>query len=467
MQLPLAFPFRPASCIVPALAAALLLAAAGAPAQTGAPAARQSKAIGIKPAPRPAAPARADGTERQQRELQSEQKQLRSKLAQLKRQLATAETTHSEATDSLRESEAAISAANRRLRELAQSRRQVERQIAALQERRRTAGTRQGSEERQLAQVLRAQVALVQQSRPPAQPHSQWHWQQLLADDPQRAARDLAYLDYVARARLQAIGQLRERREELAALETESRAKQAELAAIAGDEQASRAQLLREQQARRRTLDRLARQIGAQRQSIATLERDERRLGSLITELNKLLAEQVRRERQRAAQAARAAAEPRTPPPAANADSARATEPPTDGRFAQLRGKLLLPVRGEVGARFGAARRTEAGVDAPTWKGVFIRAAAGSDVHAAAAGRVVFADWLRGFGNLLILDHGEGYLSVYGNNESLLAAVGERVDAGEVIAAVGNTGGSSESGLYFELRFQGRPFDPLRWAQAR
>jgi septal ring factor EnvC (AmiA/AmiB activator) len=80
---------------------------------------------------------------------------------------------------------------------------------------------------------------------------------------------------------------------------------------------------------------------------------------------------------------------------------------------------------------------------------------------------VVFADWLRGFGNLLVIDHGEGYLSVYGYNETLLKTAGESVDGGETIAAVGNTGGNEHSGLYFELRFQGRPFDPLGWVAAR
>jgi septal ring factor EnvC (AmiA/AmiB activator) len=140
---------------------------------------------------------------------------------------------------------------------------------------------------------------------------------------------------------------------------------------------------------------------------------------------------------------------------------------PADGDFAQWRGKLVLPVRGEVTARFGSPRPTEAQVDAPTWKGVFIRAPAGADVHAVAAGRVVFADWLRGFGNLLVIDHGDGFLSVYGNNESLLAAVGAAVEAGDPVATVGSTGGVAEPGLYFEIRLKGRPIDPLRWAQAR
>jgi murein hydrolase activator len=79
----------------------------------------------------------------------------------------------------------------------------------------------------------------------------------------------------------------------------------------------------------------------------------------------------------------------------------------------------------------------------------------------------VFADWLRGFGNLLIIDHGDSYMSLYGNNETLYKQVGEVISGGETIAAVGNSGGNSDSGLYFEMRHQGKPFDPLTWISLR
>ena len=192
--------------------------------------------------------------------------------------------------------------------------------------------------------------------------------------------------------------------------------------------------------------------------ALQTLQRDEKRLASLLGEIDKLLAEQARRQPREPAPAGR---------PSRSAAAPAAVDLPDDGALARLRGQMVLPVRGEVVARFGSPRQTEAQVDAPTWKGVFIRAAPGADVHAAAAGRVVFADWLRGFGNLLVIDHGEGVLSVYGNNESLLADVGARVGAGDPVATVGSSGGAAEAGLYFELRFKGRPIDPLRWAQAR
>ena len=146
-------------------------------------------------------------------------------------------------------------------------------------------------------------------------------------------------------------------------------------------------------------------------------------------------------------------------PPARKADIALAPAMP-DGAFAALKGQLRPPVAGKVAARYGSKRG-----DGPSWKGMFIRAAEGADVHTVASGRVVHASWLRGFGNLIIVDHGGQYWSLYANNQSLLRRVGDVVKAGEVIAAAGNTGGNEESGLYFELRHKGKEFDPASWVK--
>jgi len=283
--------------------------------------------------------------------------------------------------------------------------------------------------------------------------------------------RDSAYLDRVVRERVHRIGELDDRRARLAALEAESRQRSRELARIDADEHASRGQLLKQEAARKGTLARLARQIANQRQSVASLERDDARLGSLIDQIGRLLADQARRRSVPPhGKAPRDGLAGRTEEPAPPAPGAEHYEPPAATHFARLRGKLVLPVQGSIGSRYGSARLAEDGqaqAGAPAWKGLFIRASAGSPVHAVAAGRVVFADWLRGFGNLLILDHGEGFLSVYANNETLLHGVGDQITGDEVIASVGNTGGNAQSGLYFEMRYQGRPFDPLSWAVAR
>lgn len=391
----------------------------------------------------------SEASPKRQSELHAERRQLQARLAQLKKQLAATEGSQSDAADALADSEAAISAANRKLRELAAARRQVERQIAALTERGRLAGTRQSDAERELGQLMQAQFALSRVAP----------WRRLLeGEHPAQLAREHIYLDYLAHARVTTVNVLRERREELAELEVDSRAKRKELDAITAEEQSSHSTLLKQQSARKQTLERLSKRIATQRQSIAGLERDDKRLSSLIDKLAKLMAESARR----------ATPPKRTGKPLSSpSPQTRDLEPPGNTAFERLRGKLPFPVAGNVFARFGAPRPIEGTGTAHTWKGVFIRAAEGAEVKSIAAGRVVFADWLRGFGNLIIVDHGEGFLSVYGNNESLLQAPGERVSSGEVIASVGNTGGNVDAGLYFEIRFNGRPIDPMHWLSAR
>ncbi len=126
--------------------------------------------------------------------------------------------------------------------------------------------------------------------------------------------------------------------------------------------------------------------------------------------------------------------------------------------FGIRKGQLAWPLTGKLASRYGAKR--DVGV---LWQGVFIAAAEGSAVHAVAGGRVVFADWLRGLGLLLIIDHGRGYMTLYGHNQSLYKGVGDWIEAGEVIATVGLSGGESRAGLYFEVRVRGKPENPLAW----
>lgn len=127
--------------------------------------------------------------------------------------------------------------------------------------------------------------------------------------------------------------------------------------------------------------------------------------------------------------------------------------------FKKLKRKLKLPVKGKIIHKF-KSKRKDTGV---AWKGLFIKAKEGSEVYAIASGKVVFSDWIKGFGNIIIIDHGKGYMSLYGNNSSLLKESNEIVNGGSVIAIVGNSGGNSTNGLYYELRKNSKPFDPLKW----
>ncbi|HEX5057195.1 MAG TPA: peptidoglycan DD-metalloendopeptidase family protein [Gammaproteobacteria bacterium] len=131
-------------------------------------------------------------------------------------------------------------------------------------------------------------------------------------------------------------------------------------------------------------------------------------------------------------------------------------------QFAQLKGSLSLPVRGPLLNRYGQKRA--AGSDL-IWQGVNIGAQRGSEVKAISRGRVAFADWLPGLGLMMIIDHGQGYMSLYGHNEALFKETGDWSEAGEVIATVGDSGGRTQTALYFEVRHQGTPVNPLEWCQ--
>ena len=130
--------------------------------------------------------------------------------------------------------------------------------------------------------------------------------------------------------------------------------------------------------------------------------------------------------------------------------------------FFKLKGKLAWPVEGKVQRLFGR-NKPSSGL---RWQGVIIEAQSGSHVKAVSHGRVAFADWLRGLGNLIIIDHGNSYLSLYGHNESLFKNAGEWVEAGDIIASIGSSGGQQKSGLYFEIRKKGKPQNPTGWCKA-
>jgi septal ring factor EnvC (AmiA/AmiB activator) len=268
--------------------------------------------------------------------------------------------------------------------------------------------------------------------------------------DPNQAALDYQYLKNLSQAKADLIADLRAKENEKKRLAEAARGKNAELNAIEEKQHQARVLLLDQQKQRQALLASTAEKIKAQRHEIGSLQKDEKRLTQLIATLGRV-AKRVSKPAKGGKPSATVRNE-RTPDPAQ-----------ASGAFAALRGKLSLPVRGEIAGRYGKPR-PEGGT---TWKGLFIRAEEGTEVKSVAAGEVVFADWLRGFGNLLVVDHGDAFLSVYGNNQSLLKETGQRVAPGEVVATVGNTGGNTESGLYFELRHQGQAFDPIHWVHLR
>ncbi|HKA46048.1 MAG TPA: peptidoglycan DD-metalloendopeptidase family protein, partial [Burkholderiales bacterium] len=340
------------------------------------------------------------------------------------------------------ESERAISDANRSLRELSAQAREVDTRLGELR-----------AESERGQQALKQQQALLARMLYHHYVGGQLEPLKLLLnrEDPNRIARQIHYFSYVSRARAGVISELRGTLERLKELAQDAEQKAAELAAITAEQQVQRQRLEREKFARSSTLNKISREIQQQRRQIGTLKRDEQRLARLVENLARIVARENR--------------------PAARLRNDRVPERSHDtgphsvdgDAFGELKGRLSLPVRGELTNRFGASR-ADGGA---SWKGLFIAARAGDEVRAVAGGRVVFADWLRGFGNLLIVDHGGAYMSLYGNNESLYKQVGDIIHSGEAIASVGNSGGNADSGLYFELRHQGKPFDPLGWVNIK
>jgi len=379
---------------------------------------------------------------------QGQLKELQGHIASLQRDLAKSEETRAYAADQLKETESAISATTRGLHELTQQRSAIQESLGDLQQQAQQLEMQIGKQQGQLGRLLYRQYL-----------NGETDALQLLLSggDPNQAARDLHYLTLLSRAKAELLGVLRTTLAEKQKLAEAARTKRDELVAIEQQQQQQRAALLAQQQRHKGVVAKLADKIKLQQREIGALKQDEQRLGKLIEGLARIVAKSAKQPRR--APTAKSGRSGQTKEVPLNNQVAPEASRPT-GNFARLKGRLHLPVRGQIANRFGTPR-AESGA---SWKGLFIRAAEGSEVKAIAPGQVVFADWLRGFGNLMIVDHGDTFLSVYGNNQSLYRQVGDAVNSGEVIATIGNSGGNPESGLYFELRQQGQAIDPLKWA---
>ena len=372
-------------------------------------------------------------------------KDVQNRLQALNRDLAKSEEKHGDAADQLKDTETRISVATKHLRELSDERKAVQTQLNELNSQARRLDAQAARQQAQLGRVLRSQAS--QGERDALQ---KW----LSGTDPNQSARDEYFLTRLSQAKANLIRELQGIAVEKRTLAQKVAEHKAQILAIEKNEQGSREELLALQKQRQLTLTSLAGKIKAQRREIGSLKRDELRLSKLIEGLGKN--------------------SPAPKKPSVGADDTPSVKPKpvsprskiTDadpgkiaGVFGQLRGKLRMPTIGQIKGRFGSTRED----GGTTWKGIFIRADEGTEVRAVAAGTVVFSEWMRGFGNLLVIDHDDDFFSVYGNNQTLLATVGRQVNAGVVVSTVGSSGGIPEAGLYFELRHKGLAFDPLKW----
>jgi len=341
---------------------------------------------------------------------------LRAEITVIQARLASQESERDALQDALREAEVQIGELDRQLGALSQERRALQQELNALD-----------AEGEQLRQAQRQRTDTIDASI-----QQLWLLQQgggfrvwLGDQNPQDVARNLAYFQTLIEAQQQMIAEYELGLEAIA--ENRSRTAQAEtvLRARAAATEATKTALTDQRATRQATLSQISQQVQDDQQRLNVLERDQARLNALLGELE--------------AVAAAAPPEPRMP-------------------FADAQGTLAMPVSGTLKNRYGARRNADI-----RWRGWLIAADEGEPVRAVHGGDIIYSDWLRGQGLLMVVDHGEGWLSLYAQNHSLLRGVGDRVSAGDIIAKAGASGGSETSGLYFEIRHRGEPVDPGEW----
>ena len=366
--------------------------------------------------PLPAAPARPE-TDARKAEQQLES--VKSEIERITREVSAEQVERDRLTRELKSAELSLGKAREALLEVRRERAEGAARRAALAAEKRTREKDLDDNRAALAGQMRA-AYLIGQQEP----------LKLLLNqkDPTLAGRMFVYYSYFGRARAGQIRLIEDDVQRLAELDSELEAEDTRLAELEKQQRAQLSELEQAHEKRTLVLANLEAQTHSRAQSLERLRTQQAGLERLVREL-------------------RAAIE----------------RYPVEGNdaFTRLRGKLAWPVSGQLLARFGDARA--GGV---RWDGVLVATERGAPVKAVCQGRVIYADWLPGLGLLAIVDHGDGYLSLYGHNDRLLKAVGEHVDAGDTIAAAGDSGGSPRPELYFEIRKGGRPVDPRPWFRA-
>ena len=383
---------------------------------------------------------------------------IHQRIESLTKELGKTKEAHADAADALKDSEKAISETNRKLFDLQQAQKKHSESLQALQTQKSGLENTIDGQKNQLSKQMYQQYL-----------HGQQNYLQLILEeqDPSAISRQLQYFSYISRARQALISDMQSNLGRVTKLNEETANALKEVVTLKTKQESERKNLESQKQAHSKVVEKLSSQISAQRNEIEKLKRDEKSLSQLVerlarapqpkpqkpTPLNQSTSKEPSSKHE-------AESTPQRPLATNESLPSNAFD---DSTFESLRGKLNLPVRGEVTNKFGNSRQ-DTGL---TWKGLFIKSNEGNEVKSVANGRVVFADWMRGFGNLIIVDHGGGYMSLYGNNQALLRKMGDTVKGGDTIASVGNSGGNDTSGLYYELRSRSRPFDPMSWSVLR
>lgn len=416
-----------------------------------------------------AAPASSSNPAQQEQNLNAVRQQINS----LQKDIAQKQVVKKEAQNAISASEQAIAATNKVLNSLATQQSTSARKLAELKA--------QLASTQQQVQAIRNKVTRMLAEQYKRGDHDAMQLM-LNASDPNQAARDLTYYQHIAAAQKKLIADLNAKEQELAAMADRLTEELDQLSHLSSSKAQEKNQLEQHKTATQNTVSQLSTEIKNKQTHLEQLKADEKRMTDLIARINREIEARKREAARKAAEAkkardaarkeaeakrrrevAEAHRQGKTPPPApkpVKPEPVEATvENEADQNLKGLQGKMPLPVSGQVVGRFGTPR-----AEGTTWKGVFIRTAAGQPVHAMATGRVVYADRLRGFGNAVIIDHGSNYMTVYTGLTAIGKGTGQMVKAGESIGTSG-TLDSGETGLYFEVRHLGQPINPMTWAR--
>ncbi len=349
--------------------------------------------------------------------------QVRSRIEALRKDIEKTQTRHDTVRTELRDIERQISKMLGVLKRLNQNLAEQQRKLAALHQQGNTLKAELATQHHLLARQVEAAFMIGRQE-----------YVKLLLnqEDPAVVGRTMTYYDYFNRARAKRIAATKVTLQKLQSVEQAINAQTQVLNDTKQQQLDKKAALQKSSQERAIVVAKLHKQLVSKSQELQRLVEDERRLQDLVSRLDQAIPDIL-------------------------------TAPGSHKPFSQLRGRLIWPTRGKLLVSFGTRRAGSR----LKWSGVLIRANEGREVHAISHGRVAYADWLRGYGLLMIIDHGNGYMSLYGHNQALYKETGEWVEAGEVIASVGKSGGQTQAGLYFEIRHNGKPTDPARWCRGR
>lgn len=352
----------------------------------------------------------------------AELEQLRTRIQALRQTLERDLSRHDRARTELRLLEQTVARHATELRATDRRLQLGQRRLDSLRGERGSRERELGQERAALAGQLRAAYAVGRQDRLKLL---------LNQEDPAAVGRMLVYHDYFNRTRLERMQRVTMLIDDLAVLEQDIVAEAAALE-LERLQQRQALQAIESTRAERATVvAAIERELRNQGQQLQRMESDERSLAQLLESLSNLLADVP-----------------------ADLGEQRA--------FSSLRGQLSWPMRGAIIGRYGQPREGGA-----RWRGILIRAASGTEVRAVAYGRVAWAGWMPHYGNLMVLDHGNDYFTLYGHNQAMLREVGEWVNASDVIAQVGDSGGQAQAALYFEMRKGRDPLNPSQWLGAR